>query len=231
MSGHSRPIGSPTWLPCSRKAATRSGAGASTSGSAAATGPTRRRPRTERRWRHLAERPLAPGLVGYRDGRAVGWVSLGAARGLRAAEPFEGPRPGRRHARLVDRVLRGLAQDPRVRASPPRCLRPRSTMPASPRRDDARGVSGRCLGRRVPAADAFHGTLAMFERAGFTVVERRQWNPTTPVRPIVRLELAPGRAKRARASSLTARFRPCLRHPSRPWHRRPSGLTRLSPRR
>jgi len=25
----------------------------------------------------LAERPLAPGLVGYRDGRAVGWVSLG----------------------------------------------------------------------------------------------------------------------------------------------------------
>ena len=24
----------------------------------------------------LAERDLAPGLVGYRDGRAVGWVSL-----------------------------------------------------------------------------------------------------------------------------------------------------------
>ena len=51
---------------------------------------------------------------------------------------------------------------------------------------------------RVPAANAFHGTLAMFERAGFTVVERRQWNATTPVRPIVRLELAPARAKRPR---------------------------------
>jgi hypothetical protein len=34
----------------------------------------------------------------------------------------------------------------------------------------------------------------MFERAGFTVVERRQWNRTTPVRPIVRLELGPDEA-------------------------------------
>jgi hypothetical protein len=29
----------------------------------------------------------------------------------------------------------------------------------------------------------------MFERAGFTVVERRQWNAASPVRPIVRLTL------------------------------------------
>ncbi len=50
---------------------------------------------------------------------------------------------------------------------------------------------------RVPAANAFHGTLAMFERAGFTVVERRQWNPTTPVRPIVRLVLGRSRAQRS----------------------------------
>jgi GNAT superfamily N-acetyltransferase len=42
---------------------------------------------------------------------------------------------------------------------------------------------------RVPAANAFHGTLGMFERAGFTEVERRQWNRSTPVRPIVRLRL------------------------------------------
>jgi hypothetical protein len=31
----------------------------------------------------------------------------------------------------------------------------------------------------------------MFERAGFGVVERRQWNATTPVRAIVRLALEP----------------------------------------
>ena len=42
---------------------------------------------------------------------------------------------------------------------------------------------------RVPAANAFGGPLAMFEKAGFSVVERRQWNAMTPVRLIVRLTL------------------------------------------
>lgn len=32
----------------------------------------------------------------------------------------------------------------------------------------------------------------MFEKAGFTVVERHQWNAYTPVRPIVRLALDGG---------------------------------------
>jgi GNAT superfamily N-acetyltransferase len=45
--------------------------------------------------------------------------------------------------------------------------------------------------RRIPAANAYHGTLPMFLRAGFTVVERRQWNRTSPIRAIVRLELTP----------------------------------------
>jgi hypothetical protein len=43
---------------------------------------------------------------------------------------------------------------------------------------------------RIPSANAYHGTLSMFERAGFEVVARRQWNDSTPVRPIVRLELS-----------------------------------------
>jgi len=50
-------------------------------------------------------------------------------------------------------------------------------------------------GERIASADVYRGTLAMFERAGFTVVERRQWNASTPVRPIVRLDL--GQANRA----------------------------------
>ena len=44
-------------------------------------------------------------------------------------------------------------------------------------------------GARIPSANAYHGTLAMFERAGFRVVDRRQANATSPVRPIVRLVL------------------------------------------
>jgi hypothetical protein len=35
----------------------------------------------------------------------------------------------------------------------------------------------------------------MFERAGFAVVERRQWNASTPVRPIVRLTLEAPKVK------------------------------------
>jgi hypothetical protein len=39
------------------------------------------------------------------------------------------------------------------------------------------------------AADIYQGTLSLFERAGFEVAERRQWNESTPVRPIVRRSL------------------------------------------
>ena len=44
-------------------------------------------------------------------------------------------------------------------------------------------------GRKVPAANLYHGSLSMFEDAGFEVVARRQFNKTTPVRPIVRRDL------------------------------------------
>ena len=44
-------------------------------------------------------------------------------------------------------------------------------------------------GERIPSANAFHGTLGMFERAGFNVVDRRQAGPTSAVRPIVRRAL------------------------------------------
>jgi GNAT superfamily N-acetyltransferase len=46
-------------------------------------------------------------------------------------------------------------------------------------------------GQRLPAANAYKGTVGMFERAGFKVVERRQANRTTPVRPIVRRGVRP----------------------------------------
>ena len=42
---------------------------------------------------------------------------------------------------------------------------------------------------KVSAASAFHGTQSMFERAGFKLVDIRQWNKNSPERPIMRLEL------------------------------------------
>ena len=47
-------------------------------------------------------------------------------------------------------------------------------------------------GTRIASANVYHGTLSMFERAGFSVVERRQATAASPVRPIVRLALSQG---------------------------------------
>jgi GNAT superfamily N-acetyltransferase len=44
-------------------------------------------------------------------------------------------------------------------------------------------------GRRMASANVYHGTLRMFERAGFVVVARRQYKATIPIRPIVRRQL------------------------------------------
>jgi GNAT superfamily N-acetyltransferase len=56
-------------------------------------------------------------------------------------------------------------------------------------------------GRRIASGDVFRGTLAMYERAGFTLVALRQWNASTPERPIVRLELGGGALSRAGADA------------------------------
>jgi GNAT superfamily N-acetyltransferase len=138
---------------------------------------------------NLAERPLAPGLVGYRDGRAVGWVSLA---------------PREDYERLATSKI--LAPLDNVPVWSIVCF-------VVSRRSRRQGVASALLdaaieyarshgattleaypvevpqGERIPSANAYHGTLTMFERAGFTVVERRQWNATSPVRPIVRLSL------------------------------------------
>jgi GNAT superfamily N-acetyltransferase len=136
----------------------------------------------------LTERSLAPGLVAYAGERVVGWVSLG---------------PREDYERLTySKVLAPVDATPVWSIV---CF-------VVSRRVRGRGVAAALLdaaiafahehgattleaypvdvgGGRVPAASAFHGTLAMFERAGFTVVERRQWNAASPVRPIVRLAL------------------------------------------
>ena len=125
------------------------------------------------------DRPRAgrPGLVAYQDGRAVGLGQPRPARGLRAPRLVEGPGARRRHAGLVDRLLRGVAASPRRgrRGGPAgrrrrvcaasrarRLSRPiRSTRPADadPRRErlsrHARDVrAGRLPGRRAAPVNA-----------------------------------------------------------------------------
>ena len=139
--------------------------------------------------RALAKRALAPGLVAYRDDRAVGWVSLAPREDYDrlAASKILAPlddvpvwsvvcfvvsRRSRRQG-VASALLEAAIEYARSHGA--------TTLEAYPVEVPE--------GERIPSANAYHGTLTMFERAGFTVVERRQWNATTPIRPIVRLAL------------------------------------------
>ena len=125
--------------------------------------------------RSLVEAGTEPGLLAYRDGRRVGWVSVA-------------PRP------QYGRVLRsrrigpapGEAPDERVWSVVcfwmPRAERGKGVATTLLRAavEHARSRGARALeaypvdaaGGRQPAGNLFTGTLAMFERAGFAVVGR-----------------------------------------------------------
>jgi len=140
------------------------------------------------RLRGLAGRDLAPGLVAFEDGEAVGWVSL-APR-----EDYDRLEASKVLARIDDKpvwsivcfvvsrkkrgqgiaaaLLNGAIDYARERGA--------TVLEAYPVSDE-RG--------RIPSSDAFHGTQSMFAKAGFEVAEVRQWNKSTPKRPIMRREL------------------------------------------
>lgn len=135
----------------------------------------------------------APGLVGYRDGRAIGWVSLGPRDDYdrlaysKVLAPIDDAPVWSIVCFVVSRRARGKGVAAALLGAAIGYAREHgaSILEAYPV-DPGEG--------RVSAASAFQGTLSMFERVGFRVVARRQWNPTTPVRPIVRLQIQPGGA-------------------------------------
>lgn len=139
--------------------------------------------------RTTAAQRRAPGLIAYEGGQAIGWVSLG---------------PRDDYERLThSRVLAPVDEEPVWSIV---CF-------VVSRRARGRGVANALLGAavdyardhgakwleaypadtaggRIPSANAYTGTLSMFERAGFDVVARRQGNRASPVRPIVRRGLS-----------------------------------------
>jgi GNAT superfamily N-acetyltransferase len=137
----------------------------------------------------LAARPdLAPGLVGYLDGRAVGWVSLAPREDYGRLETakllarvddqpvwsivcFVVSRKARGQG-VASALLRGAIAYAKEHGA--------TMLEAYPVAAD-RG--------KVTPANAFHGVQSMYEKAGFTVVETRQWNRSSPIRPIMRLAL------------------------------------------
>lgn len=133
----------------------------------------------------------APGLLAYRDGRAIGWVSLAPREDYerlansKVMAPLDDTPVWSIVCFVVSRPSRGRGVAAALLDAAIAYARERgaTTLEAYPV-DTGEG--------RVPAASAYHGTLAMFEHAGFTVAARRQWNESSPVRPIVRLDLAAG---------------------------------------
>ena len=129
-----------------------------------------------------------PGLVAYEGDRAVGWVSLA-------------PRPA--YDRLTHaKVLAPVDDQPvwsivcfvvsrkaRGKGVATALLDGAIDWARSQGATTLEGYPSDTQGRKIPAANAYHGTLSMFESAGFEVVALRQANRSSPVRPIVRLGL------------------------------------------
>jgi GNAT superfamily N-acetyltransferase len=127
----------------------------------------------------------APGLVAYRNGEAIGWVSLGPREDYerlvrsKVLAPIDERPVWSIVCFVVGRAARGRGVAVALLDAAVEYARQHGAtlLEAYPVETD---------GKRIASANAYKGTLGMFERAGFKVVERRQWNAATPVRPIVR---------------------------------------------
>ena len=137
----------------------------------------------------------APGLVAYRAGEAVGWV------GLSPREEYERLEHSVVLRRVDDKPVWSIVCFVVGRRARGQGVA-RALLDAAV--DYARDHGATLLeaypvdtaGRRLPAANAYHGTLSMFEDAGFRVVERRRFNRSSPERPIVRRRVRPRRSAR-----------------------------------
>lgn len=127
----------------------------------------------------------APGLIAYRGGAAVGWVSLGPREDYQRLEHSSGLH--RVDERPVWSIVCFVVGKPARGEGVARSLLDAAI--AYAREHGATLLEAYPVdtgGKRIHSAYAYRGTLSMFERAGFEVVARRQVNPKAPVWPIVR---------------------------------------------
>jgi GNAT superfamily N-acetyltransferase len=135
-----------------------------------------------------------PGLVAYRDGEAVGWVSVGPRGDYERLEhskvlaPIDEKPVWSIVCFVVARKARGQGVATALLDAAVDYARDHGAtlLEAYPIETD---------GARVSSAKAYKGTVGMFERAGFEVVERRRANSGSPPRPIVRRSVRPRRRR------------------------------------
>jgi GNAT superfamily N-acetyltransferase len=127
----------------------------------------------------------SPGLIAYRDGEAIGWVSLGPR------EDFERLQHSRVLGPLDDRPVWSIvcfvvAKHARGQGVARTLLDAAIVYAAEHGATLLEAYPAETGGGRVSAAQAFKGTVPMFAAAGFEVVERRRANRASAPRPIVR---------------------------------------------
>ena len=139
----------------------------------------------ERATATTARQGRAPGLIAYRDGEAIGWVSLGPR------DDYERLQHSKVLAPIDDRPVWSIVCFVVARRARGQGIA-RALLDAAIAYARDHGATlleaypADTDGGRIPAANAFKGTVPMFEAAGFEVVERRQANRTSAPRPIVR---------------------------------------------
>jgi GNAT superfamily N-acetyltransferase len=129
-----------------------------------------------------------PGLVAYLGDRAVGWVSL-AER-----ERYDRLTTAKVLAKVDDRPVWSIvcfvvSRKHRGAGVAAALLDAAVTFARERGATTLEAYPADTGGHRIPAANAFQGTLSMFEKAGFEVVAVRQSPQAKHARPIVRLEL------------------------------------------
>jgi GNAT superfamily N-acetyltransferase len=153
-------------------------------------GKARHRSVMEQATRDTAAEGRAPGLVAYDGDEAVGWISIGPREDYERLAHSTVLKP------IDDKPVWSIVCFVVGRRSRGRGVA-RSLLRAGI--DYAREHGARMLeaypvdvpdGERLPSENVYRGTLTMFERAGFKVVDRRP-TPGGPSRPIVRRALRP----------------------------------------
>jgi ribosomal protein S18 acetylase RimI-like enzyme len=132
----------------------------------------------------------AAGLIAYRDGVAIGWVSLGPR------DSFERLATSRVLAPVDDAPVWSIvcfvvSRHARRQGVATALLDAAIAYATSHGATMLEAYPVQNHGLRLPSANTYMGTLAMYERAGFEVVARRQANAATVVRPIVRRTVEP----------------------------------------
>ena len=135
-----------------------------------------------------ADEGRAPGLLAYRDGEVVGWVSVGPREDYerlvhsKVLAPVDEQPVWSIVCFVVGRAARGSGVATALLDAAVAYAREHGATLAEsyPIETD---------GRRVPAGQAYKGTVGMFERAGFETAARRRASATTRVRPIMRRDL------------------------------------------